>query len=193
METKLGNSTGDPIEHTESSSSVSVYYGRYMRSDSQSVNGLSAYKLNIPESASSAVNTQSGSGVGALFGIRAWVRHPNGVEQEISLHEQTDTPKATVGVGSAGIRSNTVSVARTALQSTDSLVVRVYVQIAEGPWNLCATFTTEQLQSSTLKATVWTVYYYTSSTYNRVTDRTTAKFYWGTTTYNSRVQNLQFN
>jgi hypothetical protein len=193
VETELGNSTAQPIDHIDSSGSVNIYYGRYMRSDTQQVNGLSAYKLNIPQSTSSAVNTQSGSGMGALFGIRAWVRHSNGIEQEISLDGQTGTPKATVGGGSAGIRSNTVSIAQTALQSTDSLVVRVYVQIAEGPWNLCATFTTEQLHASTLKATTWTVYYYTSSTYNRITDRTTAKFYWGTTTYNSRIQNLQFN
>ncbi len=193
QETKLGNSTADPIDHTESSGSVSVCYGRYMRSDTQQVNGLSAYKLGIPQSASSAVNTQSGSGAGAMWGIRAWVRHSNGVEQEISLDGQTGTPEATVGGGWAGIRSSTVSVAQTALQSTDSLVVRVYVQIEEGPWNLCATFTTEQLQASTLKAAVWTVYYYTSSTYNRVADRTTARFYWGTTTYNSRIQDLQFN
>jgi len=192
METKLGNSTGDPIDHTESSGQVSVYFGRYMSSDTQQVNGLSAYKLNIPQSTSSVVNTRSGSGADALFGIRAWVRHSNGVEQEISLDGQTGTPAATVWGGPAGIRSNTVSVTPTALQSTDSLVVRVYVQIGEGPWNLCATFTTEQLHASTLKATVWTVYYYTYSSYNRLYDRTTAKFYWGTTTYNSRIQNLQY-
>jgi len=193
METKLGNRNADPIGHTESSGSVNVYYGRYMRSDTQQVNGLSAYKLSIPQSTSSVVNTQSGSGMGASWGIRAWVRHSNGVEQEISLDGQTGTPEATVGGGSAGIRSSTVSITQTALQSTDSLVIRVYLQIADEPWNLCGTFTTEQLQSSTLKATTWTVYYYTFSVYNRMTDRTTAKFYWGTTTYNSRIQNLQFS
>jgi predicted membrane-bound mannosyltransferase len=32
-ETKLENSTGQPIDHAESSGSVAVYYGRYMRSD----------------------------------------------------------------------------------------------------------------------------------------------------------------
>jgi hypothetical protein len=112
LETQLGNSTADPIDHTESSSQVSVYFGRYMRSDTQQINGLSAYKLNIPQSTSSAVNTQSGSGAGAMWGIRAWIRHSNGVEQEVSLDGQTGTPKATVGSGSAGIRSSTVSVAR---------------------------------------------------------------------------------
>ena len=190
---KLGNSTAQPIDYAVSGGSVTVYYGRYMRSDTQQVNGLSAYKLNIPQSTSSAVNTQSGNGMGALFGIRAWVRHSNGVEQEIGLDGQTGTPKATVGGGFAGMKSSTVSVAQISLQSADSLVVRVYVQIAEGSWNLCATFTTEQLQSSTLIQTTWTVYYYTSSTYNRITDRTTAKFSWGTRTYNSRIQNLQCN
>ena len=75
-----------------------------MRSDNQQVNGLSANKLNVPQSTSSALVTKSGSGMGALFGIRAWVRHSNGVEQEISLDGQAGTPKANVGGGLGGIK-----------------------------------------------------------------------------------------
>jgi len=192
QETKLGSSAAQPITHTVSSGSVSVYYGRYMRSDTHTINGLNAYKLSIPQSASSAVYSKSGSGEGASWGIRAWIRHSNGVEQEVSLDGQTGTPKAVVyRYSGSGIQSSTVSVTQTALQSTDSLVVRVYVQIAEGSWNLCATFTTEQLQSTTLTGTTWTVYYYTYAYYSYKYDTTIAKFYWGTTTYNSRIQNLR--
>ncbi|MGD0494435.1 MAG: cohesin domain-containing protein [Candidatus Bathyarchaeia archaeon] len=190
---KLGNSTAQPIACSVSSGSVNVYYGRYMRSDTQTINGLNAYKLNIPESTSSAYVTQSGSGYGASWGIRAWVRHSNGVEQEISLDGQTGTPKAVVWRSSgSGIQGGTVSVAQAGLQQTDSLVIRVYVQVGGSGWTLCATFTTEQLQATTLQATTWTAYYYTYAYYIRPYNWTTSTFYWGTTTYNSRIQNLQF-
>ena len=193
-DTILGNSTAQPITCSVSSGSVTVYCGRYMRSDIQTVNGLNAYKLNIPESTSYTYNTQSGSGYGASWGIRAWVRHSNGTEQEISLDAQTGTPKAVVSRGSgSGVQSGTVTVAQTGLQLTDSLVVRVYVQVGESDWTLCATFTTEQVQTTTLQAATWTVYYYTYAAWNRYTQMTTARFYWGTTTYNSRIQNLQLS
>lgn len=190
---KLGNSTGEPIACSVSSGSVSVYYGRYMRSDTETVNGLGAYVLNIPESTSSASVTQSGDGHGASWGIRAFVRHSNGVEQEISLDGQTGTPKAVVyRTGGSGVQSNTVAVAQTALQHTDSLVVRVYAKVGTSDWVASATFTTEQLQASTLKATTWTLYYYTYAYYYRTYNFTASTFYWGTTTYNSQIQNLQY-
>jgi hypothetical protein len=90
------------------------------------------------------------------------------------------------------MQSGTVSVAQTGLQLADSLVVRVYVQVGDSDWTPCATFTTEQLQATTLKAVTWTVYYYTYAFWNRLTDWTTCRFYWGTTTYNSQIQNLQY-
>jgi len=192
-DTTLGNSTAQPIACSVSSGSVNVYYGRYMRSDTQTVNGLGAYKLNIPQSTSYTYTTQSGSGAGASWGIRAWVRHSNGAEQEISLDGQTGTPTAVVSrARGSGMQSGTVSVAQTGLQQTDSLVIRVYVQVGDSDWTLCATFTTEQLQATTLKAVTWTVYYYTYTSWNRLTDWTTSMLYWGTTTYNSRIQNLQY-
>jgi len=181
------------IGNPSSPCTVTVYDSRYMRGDTQQINGLSAYKLDVPQSDSPASSVKTGSGLGAYFGIRAWIRHPNGVEQEISLDGQTGAPRAIVEGGLGAIRSNTVSVAQTTLQFTDSLVIRVYTEIAEGPWYLDATFTTEQLQSSTLKATTWTVYYYTYARYYPQIDRSTAIFYWGTATYNSRIQNIQYS
>jgi hypothetical protein len=174
---KLSDNSGDPIACSVSSGSVSVYYGRYMRGATETVNGLGAYVLNIPESTSSAYATESASGSGASWGIRAFVRHSNGSEQEISLNGQTGTPEAVVSRSSgAGLQSATVSVAQTALQSTDSLVIRVYVEVGSSGWTLCATFTTEQLQASTLQATTWTVYYYTAANWNRITQTTSAGF-----------------
>jgi hypothetical protein len=189
---KLGDSTAEPIACTVSSGSVSVYYGRYMRGDTETVNGLGAYVLSIPESSSSAYATESASGSGASWGIRAFVRHSNGSEQEISLNGQTGTPQAVVSMSSgAGLLSATVSVAQTALQPTDSLVIRVYMKVGSSGWTLCATFTTEQLQASTLQAATWTVYYYVGANWNRITQKESAGFYWGAT-YDSRIQNLQY-
>ena len=192
-DTVLGDSTAQPITCIVSSGAVNVYYGRYMRSDTQTVNGLGAYKLNIPESTGYTYTTQSGSGAGALWGIRAWVRHSNGAEQEMSLDGQTGTPTAVVWrARGSGMQSGTVSVAQTGLQLADSLVVRVYVQVGDSDWTLCATFTTEQLQATRLQAATWTVYYYTYAFWNRLTDWTTCRLYWGATTYNSQIQNLQY-
>ncbi len=193
-DTLLGNSTAQPITCGVSSGSVTVYSGRYMRSDTQTINGLNAYKLNIPESNSSASNTQYGDEPVAYWGIRAWVRHSDGTEQELSLDGQTGTPMAVVSRGSgSGLQSATVTVAQTALQPTDSLVVRVYTKVGtDSGWTLSAAFTTEQLQATTLQATTWTVYYYTYAFWNRYIERETAKLYWGTTTYNTRIQNIQY-
>ena len=191
--TILGNSTAEPIACSVSSGSVNVYYGRYMRSDTQTINGLGAYVLNIPESTSSASVTQSGSGHGASWGIRAFVRHSDGTEQEITLDGQSGTPKAVVyRTGGSGVQSATVAVAQTGLQPTDSLVTRVYAQVGDSGWTLGATFTTERLQATTLQAATWTVYYYTYAYYYRFYSETVSTFYWGTITYNSRVQNLQY-
>jgi hypothetical protein len=192
-DTILGDSTGEPMACTVSSGSVTVYYGRYMRSDTQTINGLNAYVLDIPESNSSASFTQSGSGQGASWGIRAFVRHSNGTEQEISLNGQTGTPQAVVSRTSGmSIEGGTVSVSQTALQPTDSLVICVYVSVGGSAWTLCATFTTEQLNATTLQATTWTVNYCTSASYLRTYKLTTSTFYWGTSTYESEIQNLQY-
>jgi hypothetical protein len=188
-DTILGNSTAQPIACTVSSGSVNVYYGRYMRGDTQTINGLNAYKLNIPESTSSASATQSGLESAPSWGIRVFVRHSNGTETEVVLDGQTGTPKAVVS--GSGLQSANTSVTQTTLQSTDSLVVRVYMGDADDGWSLIATFTTEQLQASTLQATTWTVYYSVHTTFNRLYGYS-GTFYWGTTTYYSRIQNLQY-
>lgn len=194
--TKLGDRSANPIAHSVTSGSVDVYYGRYMRTDTHTVNGLTAYKLGVTRSASSLFYTKTADGsLTVYWGVRAWVRHSNGVEQEISLDGQTGTPKAVVSRSTTGggMQSNTVNVAQTTLQSTDSLVVRVYMKLGSGSWNLCATFTTEQLQATKINSATWTVYYHTDRFWSSSTNRTTGKFYWGTATYNSRIQNLRYS
>jgi hypothetical protein len=188
-DTILGDNTAQPKACIVSSGSVTVYYGRYMRGDTQTINGLNAYILNIPESTSSASVTQSGLESAPSWGMRVFVRHSDGTETEVALDGQTGTPKAVVS--GSGLQSANTSVSQTTLQSTDSLVVRVYIWLGvDNGWSLCTTFTTEQLQASTLQAATWTVYYYTRTTFNRLYGFS-GTFYWGNT-YNSRVQNLQY-
>jgi hypothetical protein len=188
-DTILGNSTAQSIACSVSSGSVTVYYGRYMRGDTQTINGLNAYSLNIPESTSSTSVTQSGLESAPSWGIRVFVRHSDGTETEVVLDGQTGTPKAVVS--GSDMQSANTSVSQTTLQSTDSLVVRVYIWLgADNGWSLCASFTTEQLQASTLQATTWTVFYSVHTTFNRLSGYT-GTFYWGNT-YNSRIQNLQY-
>ena len=189
VETKLGNSAADPIDHTESGGSVTVYYGRYMRSDTATVNGLNAYLLNATETASYTYVQQLGQGAGAEFGIRVWVRASNGTEYEVTLDGQTGTPKAMVTSTGWG----TANVTQKSMQTTFSFVTRVYVRIAGGAWTNKATFTTEQLGKTSLLGMTWSVYYYVSVSYSVKLDRTTAKFYWGDASHMSRIQNLQFS
>jgi hypothetical protein len=165
-----------------------------MRSDTKTVNGLNAYLLNATRTTSSLYQSANANGPWPVtWGIRAWVRHSNGTEQEITLNGQTGTPKAQVSRSSGyGMQSNTVSVTQRSLQATDSLVVRVYMDIGGGGWTQAATFTTEQLGATTLTGTTWTVYYYSWATYNRITDKTYGRYYWGSPAYDSRIQNLQY-
>jgi hypothetical protein len=193
-EVTLGDRMAQGIDSTVSSGSVTVYYGRYMRSDTKNVNGLNAYLLNATETTSYQDAGNANSGRNAYWGIRAWIRHANGVEQEITLDGQTGTPKAVVVRGSgSGMLSATTSVSQAALQTTDSLVVRVYFKTSGSSWVEVATFTTEQLGGTTLTGCSWTVYYYTWAQYYKEGGYTAGHFYWGSPARNSRIQNLQYS
>jgi hypothetical protein len=196
METKLGNSTADPIDHTESSGSVTVYFGRYMRDDMQTINNLSAYLLNATEtSALQAEYEQTSGGYHSYWGIRAWMRCPNGTEVEIQLSNQTGTPKAVIDdyySTTTELSAATVVTSKTWVANA-SLVVRVYFSWDNSTWKNIVTFTTEKLAVTLLKSATWTVYYDVYHYYNFRVDKSFGYFYWGTTTYNSRIQNLQFN
>jgi DNA-binding beta-propeller fold protein YncE len=168
---------------------------RYFRSDTQSVNSLSAYKLDTTQSSSnlSTSITVTGSGSGTSYwGIRVWKRNSSGTETEIT----SGTPVAQVSRTSSGsgLQSATWTPTETTLATTDSIVVRVYIQINSGGWQQGGTapiFTTEQLGDTLLDGTEWTVYYYTQdarSTSGPPNSRyVTATYHWGNSTYNSRI------
>jgi len=158
-----------------------------MRSDTQTVNGLTAYVLGTSQTASSRYYEDIEEWLlNGYWGIRVWKRSSGGVETEITA----GTPVAQVSrsaVGS-GLQSGTWNCPETSLSSTDAIVVRVYFQYGTSGWVLAAEFITGQLGASKLDSATWTVYYYTYITKSGALYR--YRFYWGTTTYNSRITNF---
>jgi hypothetical protein len=94
----------------------------------------------------------------------------------------------------AGIQSATWDCPGILLATTDSIVIRVYDQIGTGAVTERASLTTTQLGATQIDATTWTVYYYTARTSggSGANQYTGATFNWGTTTYDSRVENFQY-
>jgi len=189
--TKLADAHAEAISHTAVDGSVNVLSQRYMRGDQHTVNNLNAYKLTVPQSAIHKTASDAATGRKTIYwGIRVWKRGSAGNETEIT----GGTPVAQVSRSNngEGLQSNTWACPQTPLQSTDAIVVRVYMKFGSGEWQLCSTFITEQLQASQLDSVQWTVYYYTWRFYDRWESITSGSYDWGTTTYNSHIQNFQY-
>lgn len=97
---------------------------RYMRSDTQTINGLSAYQLGITSSSSSLstmVSSQTGNGQQnqtVYWGVRVWQRNNAGTETELT----SGTPVAQVSrTSGSGIQSATWTPPSTTLATTDSI------------------------------------------------------------------------
>jgi hypothetical protein len=165
---------------------------RYFKNAGITNNGLTCKELGISESTTSAyVERLNVNNDTSIWGIRVWKRSGDGTEAEITNGE----PVAQVSRGSPGgegIQSNTWACPKTTLASGESIVVRVYHRYAdESTWTLLETWQTEDLPPGDLDAVTWTVYYYTKWQYEaRETWYYVSYFYYGTDTYNSRIQNF---
>ena len=167
---------------------------RYFRSDDHTVNGLTAKKLLTSQSGTSGVcSRDSGTGYNSdvKFGIRVWKRSSGGTETEIT----DGTPVAQVTILKSagnwqGIKNASWDCPETSLGSDDSIVVRVYVHPGDS-WKECATWSTEDLNATKLKASTWEVYYYVRRYYNSDYEYTRGYFYYDTSTYNSRITNFK--
>lgn len=166
---------------------------RYLRSDQQTVNGLTAYILGVTQSNLSAYKSISAySGdvyVTQYLGIRVWRRASDGTETEITY----GTPVAIASGSDSGLIWATWFCPATPLAPTDAIVIRVYGGDSSPPTNLLATYISEQLGANRLDSATWTVYYYLLRTYNARYDITTYSFYFGTTTYNSRIEGFSWS
>jgi hypothetical protein len=134
---------------------------RYFRSDSQTVNGLTANKLLTSQSGAAGYVTSD-----QFIGIRVWRRLADGTEIEIT----GGTAVAIADTDTAdGIYSATWNCPETQLNPTDVIVVRVYSGGASPPTTLRGTWITEQLGALKLDASTWTVYYYSDYTHTKRT------------------------
>jgi len=169
---------------------------RYFRNQSQTVNGLTSYMLAL--SKYGVGNTVSYARVGAYLagdlGIRVYKRTSGGVETEIT----SDSPVAVVKYEDGDVqveKSNTWECPLTSLNSTDSLVVRVYARIpsGSGTWTLMSTavFSTEQLGATQLDNVIWTVYYTGGFRYDIIENRSGIEFNFDGA-WNSRITNFSW-
>ena len=167
---------GDPVET------------RYMRSDSHTVNGLTAYKLLTTNTTTSTYKQISESGeYSPRWYTYVYKRASDGTTTFIAscyVRRTTD---------GEGLQSCTIDIPETSMAPTDAVQVRVRMLIYSVQTNVY--FITEQLGAGKLDAATWTSYLYT---YRDVMApgtpfaTTYARFYWGNSTYNSRIENFSW-
>jgi len=150
---------------------------RYMRND---------YTLQTTQGTTSAfVNLNSYSGnvyVTQYFKVEVY-----------KLSDSTETLLATSNVGSgssSGLVSFTGNIPETDMLPTDKIRIKVYSDDFSPPTTLRATFTTGALNALKMDAATWTFYCYLLRSYNPQLVISSYRFYFGTTTYNSRIENF---
>ncbi len=184
-----------PIPHTDYHGSVTVLPPPlYMRSDQHTVNNATMCKLMNTHTGNYNVTSTSSldpeNEWTCYWGVRVWKRSSSGTETEIS----TDSPVAVVSRSTSGqgTQSATWNCSTTNLTTTDCLVVRVYYKFDVSSWTLCAQFSTVQLNATVLSGQTWTVYYYTSRSYNSPQHKTYMYYYWDNN-YDSRIENVNYS
>jgi hypothetical protein len=161
---------------------------RYFRSDTHTINGLTAYKLLTSNTATTLTISISNPSV-YWIGIRVWKRSANGVETEITSGNAVAVALIT-GTDTFEQVSGTWNCPQTSLASTDAIVVRVYLCDGYGgSQTLFATFITEQLGASQLDSATWTVYYW-ARIYGSPDIGYSAQFAFGSSTRNSCIVNF---
>jgi len=193
---ELPNAEASPIDHEDIDGTVTVAPRTlYMRSDRYTINNATMYKLmethtQIANSMSMSTSDPENE-VACYWGIRVWKRSANGTEVELI----SGSPVAIVSRSTSGqgLQSSTWNCPTTSLNPTDSLVVRVYYKFDfQSNYTLSSQFTTVQLNATSLTGQTWTVYYYTSRSYNSQQHKTYMYYYWDNT-YLSRIENLDYS
>ena len=155
----------------------------YFRSDTITVNGLTAYRLDTTNSAQAVAKDVISY---TALGIRVWRRDVNGNEYEITA----GTPVAQVnisGITTSGFVYGTWTCPNVTFNVNDALVIRVYGLTASG-WSLIDTWVTPQLNYAGLSSSTWTVYYYIA--YDTYTGGMYFEF--GSDSVASRIEGIAF-
>jgi len=160
----------------------------YMWNVQHTVNGLQAYVLNETDDTSgySFASASASGNVIVYWSIDIKIRHSD--ETETTIASKVAQVYRSVGDVGSGIKSATCSPNFPSIESGDALKIIVYMRLGTGSWVAKATFITRQI--SDLASSTWTVYYYTSRSYNSKFDLTYGYFYWGDSTRHSRIGNV---
>jgi len=157
---------------------------RYMRSDQQTVNGLTAYKLGLDITFTRVIVYVEYDGSSyAYYDIEVAVRHADGTETELLPWTQFASR-----VSGEGYQAYSFNCPETSLSPTDAVVVRLRARNLGG--SAAAAFITEQLGAVKLPASTWTFQVYThcykSTTYS------VASIFWGESPVATRVENFTY-
>ena len=160
---------------------------RFMRgiASEMDANGLAAYYLGSDQSSTAVQGALTGNRGTVSTGFRVWVRDSAGTEVELTGNQAEAI--VTRSANGEGIQTTTWDCQSRALNTDDSIVIRVYQSLISIPIDLKAEFTTEALGATNLDESTWSVSYYTSRGTNN------DYFRWGSGDYNSRIENFKWS
>jgi len=162
---------------------------RYFRSDSHTINGLTARQLKTTNtSASTSVFRDLDGYQGGYLRAKVYKRTSDGTETLIatssSIFVDVDTSPYEYSIDCV--------IPQTVLNLTDAVVVRIEVAPYSDPtdFQVIGTWITEQLNDTQLDGVTWTFKLWSNCIYNEETDKSRLYFRFGSSTYNSRILNF---
>lgn len=162
----------------------------YFRSDYHTVNGLYGRQLKTSQSSSDDYDSYFDTGNYTVsWGIRVKIRHVGGGTTELTSGSPVAIVNRTAGSSlQEGYQNNTWSCPETALETTDAILITMYVTDPVDPWLQAGQYITPQLGANTLNASSWNVYYYTW--WDSDGSYTWSRFYFGIFYHDSRIENV---
>ena len=142
---------------------------RFMRTDQHTINGLTAYKLGRT-SGGSEVHVQHAQGSSwAQWGVRVFIRHPDGSEEEQTYSYEPEATVLRISPGQSLLSANWDFGGYWGMLPCDALVIRVYSREGiSGDWDLDGEFISENLGYASLEPCTWTFRYYVNTTWDNI-------------------------
>ena len=177
------------IEETSSEAPTEEYTTLYFVNEQHTIYGMQAYKLNETNSDTHEYvsRVMTGGSFQVWVAVRVFLRHSDESEDELTDGNYKLNVTRT-GDGSGIQTIEWQPAGYITVNSGDALVIRVYLKVGTQDWALYAKFATDPFSSdidiSEIIFRLWTERsYYTDSI-----EYTEVRFYWGSETYNSRIE-----
>jgi len=171
----------------------------YMNKDTHTVNGVLAYVLNTTQEQSSQTVQLDKISKSVQTCYWAWrIYITDASNGSVELTSGTPTASVNRGTNSFGVQSATWQPTSTLMNSgkigNTAIKMELYMRYGSDAWTKKATFSTVQFDMAKITNATWTIYSYTqyTRTFNGTHYTHACNYYFGTTTYNSRVSNVQF-